>query len=371
MGVMDDSSDLAVPDVPLARSEDDSESNSSFSIKEEDQLNRSNNGLGEHLSVSLEDLVEHFDQKINNVLKDLNENTNKMAPVQVRTQDEIMSESQVWWTLTGNYGNILPLDFNKSQIRKREIDVLSLDTPKASDEGAHCSEEESLDEEDLRHSMDLHQIIPDDNSLTSEHIPVSADQVIEEIDEIMQTCDLMRSMMTDKTESVDSMYSSMRSPFASLQVENELKQKHIEALSFSKEDLTQMSQSKLLALSTEMENLIITYNSELVSELARRDELEYENEIKNKFITLLVGIQDKRRKFMSERKKKKIPDNAALPQFATASIPFDDTQRFPKLSTLESLIKILEAINENKPQVPTLLTDYILTVVCPSASLLA
>ncbi|CAD5224142.1 unnamed protein product [Bursaphelenchus okinawaensis] len=370
MGIMEDSGDLSVPDVPLAQIEDDAESNSSFNTKSGDQLSGSNNGLGEHLSVSLEDLVEHFDQKINNVLKDLNENTNQMAPVQIRTQDEIMSESQVWWTLTGNYGNILPLDFNKSQIRKQEVDVLSLDTPKASDEGAHCSEEESLDEEDLRQSMDLHQIIPDNNSLNSDHMP-AADQVIEEIEEMMQTCDLMRSITTDKTESVDSMYSSMRSPFISLQVESELKQKHIEALSFSKEDLTQMSQSKLLALSTEMEDLIITHNSELVSELARRDELEYENEVKNKFITLLVGIQDQRRKFLSERKKKKITDTSTLPQFVTASIPFDDTQRFPALPTLESLIKILEAINENKPQVPTLLTDYILTVVCPSSSIIA
>lgn len=92
---------------------------------------KSSNDLGEHLSVSLEDLVGNFDQKVNNVLKDLNENTNQMAPVQVRSQDEIMSESQVWWTLTGNYGNILPLDFNKSQIRKNEIDVLTLETPRA------------------------------------------------------------------------------------------------------------------------------------------------------------------------------------------------------------------------------------------------
>lgn len=47
-----------------------------------------------NLSVSLENLVETFDQKITTVLKNLDENTNQMAPVQVRTQDEVMSESQ-------------------------------------------------------------------------------------------------------------------------------------------------------------------------------------------------------------------------------------------------------------------------------------
>lgn len=116
-----------------------------------------------------------------------------------------------------------------------------------------------------------------------------------------------------------------------------------------------MAQSKLLALATEMEQLIVTYGSELVAELNHRDELEYEKEVKNKFITLLVGLQDQRRKFVAERKKKgaKPLDAAALPQvgrgragtstpnlqFVTASIPFDDTQRAPRLTTLESLIK--------------------------------
>lgn len=45
-------------------------------------------------SVSLENLVETFDQKITTVLKNLDENTTQMAPVQVRSQDEVMSESQ-------------------------------------------------------------------------------------------------------------------------------------------------------------------------------------------------------------------------------------------------------------------------------------
>lgn len=62
--------------------------------------------------------------------------------------------------------------------------------------------------------MDLHTMISDDVHINGDHPPVSADQVIEEIDEILQTSDLIRSMTTDRTvESVDSMYSSMRSPF--------------------------------------------------------------------------------------------------------------------------------------------------------------
>jgi hypothetical protein len=46
------------------------------------------------LAVSLENLVEHFDQSVNKVLKDMSESTNQMAPVHLRSEDEIMSESQ-------------------------------------------------------------------------------------------------------------------------------------------------------------------------------------------------------------------------------------------------------------------------------------
>lgn len=150
-------------------------------------------GLGEHSSLSLEDLVEHFDQKINSVLKDLNENTSSMAPVKLRSQDEIMSESQVWWTLTGNYGNILPLDFNKTQVRRQEVRALGLDEEgrgpgaAADDEGAPSSAADSADEEEeVRQALDLHQVMPEHVQLQGEQPPLSADQVIEEIDEMMQ-----------------------------------------------------------------------------------------------------------------------------------------------------------------------------------------
>ncbi|KAI6228781.1 Unc-76 [Aphelenchoides fujianensis] len=379
---MDEIADLSLPDAPLAALDDEDSRDSSANEKSPAVARRqpsgtSGAGLGEQLSVSLEDLVGNFDQKVNNVLRDMTETTDNMAPVQVRTEDEIMSESQVWWTLTGNYGNILPLDFNKTHIRRNQIEALGLeDTPRAlADEGADCNEDE-MDEEELRQSMDLHRMISEHVHLDHEGPPVSADQVIEEIDEMMQasasTCDLMRSMTTDRTaESVDSMYSSMRSPFTASQADAELKLKHYEACSMTADELNALPQSKLLALSAEMEQMILTHNTELVAELARRDELEYEKEVKNKFITLLVNIQDQRRKFNAERKKRGIAkalDLSQLPQFMTATIPFDETRRSVSVVTLESLIKILEAINVNDKQVPTLLTDYILTVVCPSTT---
>lgn len=69
-------------------------------------------------------------------------------------------------------------------------------------------------------------------------------------------------------------------------------------------ELNALSQSKLLSIGNEMEEMIQTYNMNLVNELANRDEFEYEKEIKNKFITLLVNIQEQRRKVLSESKRK-------------------------------------------------------------------
>uniref|UniRef100_A0A915EQC4 Fasciculation and elongation protein zeta-2 n=1 Tax=Ditylenchus dipsaci TaxID=166011 RepID=A0A915EQC4_9BILA len=367
--------DLAIPDVPLAQLEDDGDSSLSSSlISRNDPTEKSadDDNLSSHLSVSLENLVESFDQKINTVLKNFDENTNNMAPVQVRSQDEVMSESQVWWTLTGSYGNIMPMDFSKSQIRKNQIDGLNLQSPKDTTSNTEDAGYDPHEEEEMRQSMDLHQLISEQMLSEGENLPLTADQVIEEIDEIMEACDLMRSMTTEKTaESVDSMYSSMKSPFTSTsQADNDFKLKHAAALSVTDEELTSLPQSKLMALSSEMEQLIQVYNMDLVNELAHRDELEYEKEVKNKFITLLVNLQDQRRKLQGEKKRlkgfSKLVDSSS--QITTASIPYDETQSTLHISTLESLIKILEAINEESPQLPNLLTEYILTVVCPSTT---
>jgi len=381
-----DEKDIAVPDVPLA-SLDELDSDLSNFKTEEDLvpvkaeearavLNLINQSCSQstsddtdpeaNLSGSLEDLVGCFDQKVNKVLKDLKEDTNQMAPVQIRTQDEIMSESQVWWTLTGNYGNILPLDFSKSQIKKNEIEALNLSSPR--DDVNSDAGFDPHDEEDVRQQMDLHQLISQQVPLNGEHPPVSADEVIEEIDEIMQTCDLMHSVTTDRTiESVDSMYSSMKSPFtSSQQTESEYKMKQNMALNVTAEELSTFPQGKLLTLMAEIEQLIMVYNSELVNELAHRDELVYEKEVKNKFVTLLVNVQDQRRKNQSKKKKLLGKLDGSSSQALTASIPFDEQTAVLDVPTLESLIKILEAINEDSPQVPNLLTDYILNVVCPS-----
>ena len=69
-------------------------------------------------------------------------------------------------------------------------------------------------------------------------------------------------------------------------------------------EMGKYSQSKLLTIVSEMEQIIQLYNQELVRELARRDEFEYEKEVRNKFITLLIAVQEQRRKAGSGKKQK-------------------------------------------------------------------
>ncbi|CAI4224649.1 unnamed protein product [Auanema sp. JU1783] len=356
--------DLRIPDIPLAKEEDiDSNKNSQNDEEENPIRSADEERISDEFSGSLEDLVGNFDEKIIKCLKDHEANTEEIAPVQVRTQDEIMSESQTWWTLTGNFGNIQPLDFHKSAIRKHMLPALDLQDRTSNSEDGGVS---SGDEDELRHQLDMHQLVAQ-GSLTDSP-PQTADQVIEEIDEMLQSCDFTASMMTDRTmESVDSMYSSMRSPLPSgghcSDADSKLRQ--TQALASNPENLQELSYSKLVTLNAEMEQLIQVYNESLVEELAHRDELEYEKEMKNSFISLLLSIQNKRRQFNNERKRKgsKI-DPSQMPQFMTATIPYNEGQHVDN-ATLAQLIKILKAINDDNSTVPSLLTDYILTVVCP------
>jgi hypothetical protein len=60
-------------------------------------------------------------------------------------------------------------------------------------------------------------------------------------------------------------------------------------------ELENLSQRELNDLYTEMEMEIRDLSESLIAELALRDELEYEKELKNQFISLLLSIQNKKR----------------------------------------------------------------------------
>lgn len=353
----------------------------------------------ETFSGSLEDLVNTFDDKITKCFCNYDESVEKLAPVQVRSQEEIMNECQMWWTITGNFGNILPIDWSKSYARKLHMPTLNLNENKGAkggngargrghhgsrkggcekevstlsdEEGAEDDDEEDEDDEDeddddaVACDLDMHSLILSglrQGGEEEDETPLkTADEVIREIDDMMQE--------TPSTEcSVDSDGGSLLGSTDAL----DQKGKEVLQSPLYEDKLKALSVSQLNELYLELEVLIREFSETLIAELALRDELEYEKELKNTFISLLLAVQNRRRQFHVERKrnsrspKPPATANGLDPKYLTTVIPYHLGSGPPDNQALQVLIKILKAINEDSPTVPTLLTDYILKVLCPT-----
>lgn len=63
--------------------------------------------------------------------------------------------------------------------------------------------------------------------------------------------------------------------------------------------------SELNELLEEIETAIKEYSEELVQQLALRDELEFEKEVENSFISALIEVQNKQKEHKETAKKKK------------------------------------------------------------------
>lgn len=70
-------------------------------------------------------------------------------------------------------------------------------------------------------------------------------------------------------------------------------------------ELQYLTTTQLNELYMEMEVLIQELSETLINELALRDELEFEKELKNSFISLLLAVQNKRRQYHVEKKRGK------------------------------------------------------------------
>nr|CAH0103277.1 unnamed protein product [Daphnia galeata] len=331
----------------------------------------STNNMADHfgetsssLSTSLEDLVNTFDDKITKCFRDLDQNVESLAPIQIRNQDDIINESQMWWTLTGNYGNILPIDWSKSMTRRLHLPTLQLhDRQKPSQEVDTLSDEDEAVASDL----DLHALIVAHNPPDLEIEPLqSAEEVIKEIDDLMQA--FSHSFDPSSPEMSENMHQSPDTPECAMpyRLSNAIQQEKLETWSVG----------QLNELLSELEWRVQHHSETLIAELALRDELEYEKELKNTFISLLLNVQNKRRQMTANQKKP--TTNATTPtgkngnkiasgftsqpdcKYITTVIPYHPGNGPPSNPTVQVLIKILRAIVEDSPTVPTLLTDYIL-----------
>ncbi|XP_060035773.1 fasciculation and elongation protein zeta-1 isoform X4 [Erinaceus europaeus] len=295
--------------------------------------------------------------------------------------------SGVWGALTDNYIPSLSEDW-----RDPNIEALN---GNSSDTEIHEKEEEEEFNEKSEH----------DSGINEEPL-LTADQVIEEIEEMMQNSPDPEGEEEEEEEGLeedDVAETSSQADSVLLQEMQALTQTFNNNWSF--EGLRHMSGHELGELLDQVEGAIQDFSEELVQQLARRDELEFEKEVKNSFITVLIEVQNKQkeqRELMKKRRKEKglslqssrIDKGSQMPlkrfsmegisnilqsgirqtfgssgtdkQYLNTVIPYEKKASPPSVEDLQMLTNILFAMKEDNEKVPTLLTDYILKVLCPT-----
>uniref|UniRef100_A0A8C5NF84 Fasciculation and elongation protein zeta-2-like n=1 Tax=Gouania willdenowi TaxID=441366 RepID=A0A8C5NF84_GOUWI len=306
---------------------------------------------------SMEDLVHDFDEKLTVCFRNYNTTTEHIAPIKPITEESYLKDDGVWNALSDNYGNVMPVDWKTSYTRSLHLPILNLTAPETLDNQSL----DLSDDEELREQMDMHSIIV--SSIHEEPL-FTAEQVIEEIEEMMQ-------------ESPDDDESPSQSDLSMLSQDLHSLKRSGSNTSYE-ERLRQLSVSELTQTLEEVESAIRRYSEELIQALALRDELDYEKEVKNSFISLLIDVQNRQKEHRDLlRKKKKIRSTATTNGIRTTSthipgtylttvIPFEKKAGSPPVEDLHILTKILRAMRDDSEKVPALLTDYILKVLCPT-----
>ncbi|XP_016416843.1 fasciculation and elongation protein zeta-1 isoform X1 [Sinocyclocheilus rhinocerous] len=335
---------------------------------------------------SMEDLVNEFDEKLNVCFHNYNTKTEVLAPVRNQSHteedEERLQDEDVWDALTDNYipSSVSSWDDPTSETLNGNL----------SDQEIHEKEEDEMNEKN------------ENANCLSEEPLITADQVIEEIVEMMENSPDPGE--TEEEEEDDIAVSSSKSSPSLLEEIRMLSQASNNNCSY--EGLRLMPSSALLDILCRMEAAIREYSEELVAQLARRDELEFEKEVKNTFITALMEVQN-RQKEQRELSKHRRKDKAmslqgptryektgSMPakrfsmeglsnilqtgirqtfgtsgterQYLNTVIPYEKKGTPPSVDDLQMLTKILYAMKEDSEKVPTLLTDYILKVLCPT-----
>uniref|UniRef100_A0A7M4FZT0 Fasciculation and elongation protein zeta 2 n=1 Tax=Crocodylus porosus TaxID=8502 RepID=A0A7M4FZT0_CROPO len=264
-----------------------------------------------------------------------------------------LRHDEIWNALTDNYGNVMPVDWKSSHTRTLHLPTLNL-AEKGVNDGLNL---DLSDDEELREQLDMHSIIV---SCINDEPLFTAEQVIEEIEEMMQESP---DPDDDETPTQSDRLSMLSQEIQTL--------KRSSTNNSYEERVKRLSVAELNELLEEIETAIKDYSEELVQQLALRDELEFEKEVKNSFISVLIEVQNKQREHKESVKKKKKLKNGS-PQngkqekghmpgtYLTTVIPYEKKNGPPSVEDLQTLTKILHAMKEDSEKVPSLLTDYIL-----------
>ncbi|XP_062857837.1 fasciculation and elongation protein zeta-2 isoform X2 [Trichomycterus rosablanca] len=302
--------------------------------------------------VSVEELVQNFHQRLGVCFTDHSSSTEKISePVEPITEENLLQQDEIWNALTENYGNVMPVDWKTSYTRSLHLPSLNLHQQQLESVNLDLS-----DDEELREQMDLHSIIV---SCVNEEPLFTAEQVISEIEEMM-----MQESPVEDNEDSPSDLSTLSQELHTLP--------HSTSTSSFEERLRAMSVAELEARLDEVEKKIRTFSEELIDQLALRDELDFEKEVKNSFISLLIDIQNRQKEAIKKRRKSRnttagtLRGEHAPGTYLTTVIPYEKRSGAPSVEDLQILTKILHAMREDSDKVPSLLTEYILKVLCPT-----
>lgn len=242
----------------------------------------------------------------------------------------------MWYTLTGNFGNLLPIDYHskKSLIKQYHIDSLNIksefDLDYLSDEGVSEDDMSQRDEadafldfdeddEELKEQLDMHSMILIKgiyNGCDLSEPLITAEQVLNEIDSMMCFEEKIFDATTPDS-GFHAVNSTITSPTTDIPLElsyiqyinafeNELKAQSLNksktefgqqvVIIPSKKDLNKLNTFELSKILEQIESHIKQLSEEMVQEFAAKDELEFEKETRNTFISLVSSINEKRRK---------------------------------------------------------------------------
>uniref|UniRef100_UPI00358DEF9D fasciculation and elongation protein zeta-2-like isoform X1 n=1 Tax=Myxine glutinosa TaxID=7769 RepID=UPI00358DEF9D len=284
---------------------------------------------------------------------------------------------RLWNQVTDNYGNVMPVDWRSSHARSLYLPALNLNEHKEKESlTLDLPDDDDDDDDELREQLDMHSIIV---SCVQPQEPLfTAEQVIEEIEEMMQESPdaeedgVGESGLSGTTSSGQGDRISITSPDTSTS----------DGYSMDA-GLRGLSVAQLMEHLEALESTIRSFSEELIQELALRDELEFEKEVKNTFIASLIEVQNKQKEFRELAKRKRrstgtspnhwrergaitVGRTIAPGTYLTTIIPYEEKDEPPSVEQLQVLIKILKAMKDDSEKVPGLLTDYILKVLCPT-----
>ncbi|NXF10967.1 FEZ1 protein, partial [Smithornis capensis] len=345
---------------------------------------------------SMEDLVQEFDEKLTVCFRNYDAATEGLAPVrghlQAQEEEERLQDEEVWDALTDGFA---PRSSPQPWL------LPGTEAPDGTNPQLGGKEEE---EEELTERSEQDSGINEEPLLTAE-------QVIEELEELMQSSPDPEADPEGEEEDEEEEEEEEEESKADAEGEGGgggtepilLRELHafFPALNnnCSHEGLGQLSARELVAAAGRAEAASRALSAELVAQLARRDELAFEKEVKTAFIGALLAVQGEQREQREAARRRHRDKGLSLQggrpergnhmprkrfsmegissilhsslrqtfgpaanekQYLNTVIPYEKKGSPPSVEDLQMLTNILFAMKEGNEKVPTLLTDYIL-----------